>query len=90
MRLIPPASWRVRDAEAAASRQHRDARLPPAGTVLTRQFRRRTITVEILEEGFRHDGIVYPSLSAVAREITGTQWNGFLFFHLSGAKKRTQ
>ena len=87
LRVVPPASWRVRDAEAAAARQHRDARLPPVGTVLTRQFRRRTITVEILDEGFRHDGILYPSLSAVARVITGTQWNGFLFFRLSGTKK---
>jgi hypothetical protein len=58
--------------------------------LLTRQFRHRTISVEILEEGFRHDGIVYPSLSAVARQITGTQWNGFLFFQLSGAKMRTR
>jgi hypothetical protein len=90
LRVVPPASWRLRDAEAAAARQHRDPRLPAAGTVLRRQFRRRTIAVEILDEGFRHEGIVYPSLSAVAREITGTQWNGFLFFHLSGANKRTR
>ena len=90
VRLIPPASWRVRDAESVAARQHRDARLPPAGTVLSRQFRGQTITVEILEEGFRHDGIIYKSLSAVARLITGTQWNGFLFFasSLRGVRKR--
>ena len=90
VRLIPPASWRVRDAEAAAARQHRDARLPPAGTVLSRQFRGQTITVEVVEEGFRHEGIVYKSLSAVARLITGTQWNGFLFFasSLRGVRKR--
>ena len=29
---------------------------------------------------FEYDGTVYQSLSAIAREITGTRWNGKLFF----------
>ncbi len=61
-------------------RGDRDARLPRPGTILTRRFEDRIITVEVLENGFRYEGEVYRSLSAVARKISGTQWNGFLFF----------
>jgi hypothetical protein len=43
------------------------------------------LTVHVLEEGFRYEDRVYRSLSAVARQITGTQWNGFLFFGLNVA-----
>lgn len=87
LRLIPSASWRVRGTEASGARENRDGRLPPAGTVLTRQFRGRNINVEVLEDGFRYDDVVYSSLSAVARQITGTQWNGFLFFGLNATGK---
>ena len=34
--------------------------------------------------GFEYDGRMFRSLSAVAREITGTRWNGRLFFGLKG------
>jgi len=50
--------------------------------VLTRNFQGKMLTVLVLEEGFRYEDRVYRSLSAVARQITGTQWNGFLFFGL--------
>ena len=36
----------------------------------------------MLEKGFRYQERVYKSLSAVARHVTGTQWNGFMFFGL--------
>ena len=68
--------------------QHRDSRLPAAGTILRRAFRDQNITVHVLEKGFQYDGIVYPSLSAVARHVSGTQWNGFSFFRLPGAAGR--
>ena len=35
-----------------------------------------------IEEGFRMDGKVYPSLSSVAKRITGTTWSGPRFFGL--------
>ncbi len=56
--------------------------LPPAGTRLTRQFQGHNVAVEVLEQGFRYQQQVYRSLSAVARQVTGVQWNGFAFFHL--------
>jgi hypothetical protein len=57
-----------------------DDRLPPAGTILTRPYKGAVLQVKILAEGFEHDGQVYPSLSAVAKAITGSHCNGFLFF----------
>ena len=59
---------------------NRDPRLPAVGTRLTRQFRGQSVSVEVLEKGFRYQERVYRSLSAVAREVTGVQWNGFAFF----------
>lgn len=38
--------------------------------------------MEILEKGFRYQEQVYRSLSAVARQVSGVQWNGFAFFSL--------
>jgi len=61
----------------------RDRRLPASGTLLTRQFENRRIVVKVLENGFEYQSQQYRSLSAIAREITGTRWNGLLFFGLS-------
>jgi hypothetical protein len=55
---------------------------------LRRTFQDENITVHVLEEGFQYEGAVYRSLSAVARHITGTQWNGFSFFRLYGGVGR--
>src|SRR5260370_35035217 len=78
LRLTAPRS--PRDGFPILRRVDRDARIPAPGTILTRRFEDRVITVEVLEKGFRYEGDVYRSLSAVARRISGTQWNGFLFF----------
>ena len=67
-------------AEAPPPRPHADDRLPPAGTVLTRPYKGAVLQVKILAEGFEYQGQVYPSLSAVAKAITGSHCNGFLFF----------
>jgi hypothetical protein len=60
-----------------------DGRLPPPGTVLTRPYKGRSLQVQVLPHGFEFDGQVYRSLSAVARAITGSHCNGFLFFRLN-------
>ena len=67
-------------AEAPASRPSADDRLPPAGAVLTRPYKGAVLQVKIRADGFEHEGLVYPSLSAVAKAITGSHCNGFLFF----------
>jgi hypothetical protein len=60
------------------------SRLPMPGAILTRKYRGRTIEVTVLPKGFDYDGQVYRSLSAVAKVITGSHWNGHLFFGLKG------
>src|SRR6266481_8045470 len=73
---------------ATTAGRHRDARLPAPGTILRRAFRDQNITVQDLERGLQYEGAVYPSLSAVARHVSGTQWNGFSFFRLPRAAVR--
>jgi hypothetical protein len=57
-----------------------DHRLPPPGTILTRPYKGQLVQVQVLTEGFAFAGHVYPSLSAVAKVITGTHTNGYHFF----------
>lgn len=52
------------------------------GTVLNRDWQGRTFTVEVVGAGFSWKDKTYASLSAVARAITGTTWNGPRFFGL--------
>ena len=60
-----------------------DDRLPPPGTILTRRYKGETLQVLVLHNGFEFEGRVYGSLSAVAKAVTGSHCNGFLFFHLN-------
>src|SRR5689334_4840460 len=60
-----------------------DPRLPAPGTILRRQYKGREIIVRVLADGFEFEQSIYRSLSAIAREITGTKWNGYLFFNLA-------
>ena len=55
------------------------------GTVLVREYRGERHTVTVAREGFDWQGTTYPSLSAIARAITGTAWSGPRFFALRGA-----
>jgi Protein of unknown function (DUF2924) len=57
-----------------------DPRLPPPGTILTRPYKGQQLHVQVLHDGFAYAGTVYPSLSAVAKAITGTHCNGYHFF----------
>jgi hypothetical protein len=66
---------------ATASRQL-DPRVPPPGTQLIKRYKNDTLTVTVLEDGYQYGERVYKSLSAIARQVTGTQWNGYLFFGL--------
>ena len=65
-----------------------DPRLPPPGAYLERDYNGRRIIVKILVHGFEFDGEIYRSLSAIAQKVTGTKWNGFVFFSLASAEER--
>jgi hypothetical protein len=57
-------------------------RLKP-GTVLVRDYQGQRHTVTVVSDGFDWQGATYPSLSAIARAITGTAWSGPRFFALA-------
>jgi len=59
-----------------------DPRNPVIGTRLVREWDGTEHTITVLKDGFDWQGRRYKSLSAVARDITGTQWNGYRFFGL--------
>lgn len=63
-----------------------DKRLPMAGSVITRRYKGQTLQVRVLPTGFEYEGDEYKSLSAVAKAITGSHCNGYLFFGLVGEK----
>jgi len=56
-------------------------------TVLRRVFNGVAHEVTIYADGFDYAGERFKTLSAIAKHITGTPWNGFLFF---GLKKRVE
>jgi hypothetical protein len=68
---------------AAPNADGRD-RLPIPGTVLTRTYRGRHVAVTVMADGtFEFEGQTYRSLSAIAKAVTGSHWNGYLFFGLT-------
>jgi hypothetical protein len=64
-----------------------DQRNPLPGTRLIRQWDGVEHTVTVHQDGYEWQGRKYRSLSAIARLITGTNWNGFRFFALNGARR---
>jgi hypothetical protein len=84
LRLNPPRPQTGTPAEpqtlVAPTPAAADPRLPPPGTILTRPYKGQILQVQVLTDGFAYAGSVYPSLSAVAKAITGSHTNGFLFF----------
>ena len=59
---------------------------PLAGTRLLREWKAVEHTVTVLADGFEWEGRPYRSLSAIARAITGTRWNGWTFFGFKGVR----
>jgi hypothetical protein len=83
LRLNPPpskANTTTPPPQPASIPAPLDPRLPPPGTILTRPYKGQLLQVQVLTDGFAYAGRVYASLSAVAKAITGSHTNGFLFF----------
>jgi hypothetical protein len=90
-----PVRWRTTQQPAAAPAAtavavvatpipdpDRDPRLPLPGSVIVRVHKGVEHRVTVLDDGFEYNGERHPTLSQLARRITGTPWNGFLFFGL--------
>lgn len=80
-RRAPRTFWRTLEMRTSPG-MPRDPRLPPVGSMLTRLYQQRSVTVRVSETGFEYEGKTYASLSAIAYRVTGTRWNGFWFFGL--------
>jgi hypothetical protein len=59
------------------------------GSVIVREYAGARHEVFVVEGGFSWQGKSYPSLSAIAKEITGTRWNGPRFFGLREGQARS-
>jgi hypothetical protein len=68
------------DSDNVTTRRVRHDARPVAGTRLIREYRGVEHTVTVLADGYEWQGRPYRSLSAIARAITGTRWNGLVFF----------
>ena len=91
---LPPSTVRILDALAneycgivVKKPVLIDPRKPSAGTRLIREWAGVEHEVTVERDGFEYQGRRYKSLSAIARAITGTRWNGWRFFGLRAAEK---
>ncbi len=71
---------RLRDGKKAST--YRQVVKPPAGTILVKEYEGIEHRVLVLHDGFDYDGQKFKSLTALAFRITGTRWNGPMFFGL--------
>jgi hypothetical protein len=74
------------DGGKVAVRRIRGDDRPITGTRLIREFQGVEHTVTVLQDGYDYQGRPYQSLSAIARAITGTRWNGWVFFGLKNKR----
>jgi hypothetical protein len=72
-----------------AVRRRRAEERPIAGTKLVREYQGDLHHVTVLQDGYEWQGRPYRSLSAIARAITGTRWNGLVFFGLKNRRAST-
>lgn len=69
-----------------AERKARPMLRPVAGTRLIREWQGVEHCVTVRGEDFEYLGRPYKSLSSIARQITSTKWNGWVFFGLKNHK----
>ncbi len=70
------------DGKNITLRRIRQEQRPITGTRLLREWQGVEHVVTVQRDGFEWQGRPYQSLSAIARAITGTRWNGWVFFGL--------
>jgi len=78
----PINSLKMRITKQPQSGSNRDCRLPIPGTTIEKKYKDHSYTVIVLKDGFEYEQMRYKSLSAIAKKITGSHWNGYGFFGL--------
>ena len=76
------------DGGKIAVRKTRADERPIAGTRLIREWQGVEHTVTVMNDGYEWQGRPYKSLSAIARAIAGSRWNGWVFFGLKNTKAK--
>ena len=61
---------------------------PPVGTTLTRVWRGCEVTATRTPDGWDHDGVVYRSLSGLAKAVSGSHVSGRAWFGLTQRKAK--
>jgi hypothetical protein len=82
------ATLKLLDGLAHRNGARRGERNLKIGTVLVRDYQGRRHTVMVAPEGYVWEGTPYSSLSAIARAITGTVWNGPRFFRRQASPRK--
>ncbi len=81
-----------RDASRASEtsrKSQRDLRLPAPGTVIVKTYKGEELHLVVHDDHFELDGQSFRSLSEAARHVTGSKWNGKLFFGLTKRKRKS-
>lgn len=78
----------AREIDGSGQRGRRVLDRPIAGTRLIREWQGIEHCVTVRDDGYEYQGRPYKSLSAIARAITGTRWNGWTFFGLKNQRAR--
>jgi hypothetical protein len=76
-------------APEAKSARVRDIRMPTPGTVISRRYKGREYQLVVRDDHFELDDQAFKSLSEAARHVTGSRWNGWLFWGLTERKRRS-
>ncbi len=82
----PPYNRRFLESDPAKRRRGTDR--PIAGTRLIREWQGVEHCATVRDDGYEYQGRPYKSLSAIARAIAGTRWNGWVFFGLKNQRAR--
>ena len=65
-----------------------DSRVPPPGSVITKDYKGTKLLVTVLVDGSEFEGERFASLSAITKKVTGQHWNGYGFFGLGKESKK--
>ena len=88
MRRLRELANELDGGKADVRRRRADHDRPIAGTRLIREYQGIEHCVTVRDQDFEYQGRPYKSLSSVARLITGTRWNGWIFFGLKNQRTR--
>ena len=73
----------------AARKSRRDPRLPAPGTVIVKAYKGQELRLVVHEDHFELDGQSFRSLSEAARHVTGSRWDGWLYWGLKPRKRKS-